>query len=454
MPRITKRLVDALMINETVFDSDLKGFAVRRQKSEARTFYVRYRTKTGGRQRWLVVGRYGVLTVDQARDKAQPILGAVANGEDPAQHRDNMKDRPTVDDLGKQYLTDHAKPHKKESSVVMDEANLRNHIGPLLGSIAVADVTRSDVAAMMKAIRDGKTAKDEKIGPRKRRIVKGGATTANRNLALLSKMMNLAEAWGWREDNSNPCRHVKKNKERGRERFLSEAEFAQLARAMAAAEKAQQELDDLLDQKASAKTDEDKSHLRDAIRTKAKEAVNPFVLAAIRTLVFTGARLREVLHMRWDQMDLTTGVARLDDSKTGARIIWLPGPVRVLLADLPKIQDGEFVFPSLTTGQPMPDIKGPWKRITESAGLEGLRVHDLRHSHASVGVAGGMSLQLIGSLLGHREIQTTSRFAHLADDPQRRAAEAIASRIQVAMDRKDDDKVAQVIEFGQQSGGG
>jgi integrase len=212
-------------------------------------------------------------------------------------------------------------------------------------------------------------------------------------------MMNLAEVWRMRPNGSNPCRHIKKYRENKRERYLSEAELARLGEAL-------------------TEVDQDGT-------------VMPSAVAAIRLLIFTGARLSEILTLRWDYVEHS--YLRLPDSKTGAKVIYLNPPASELLARLPRIVDNPYVIPGNKPGARLVNLQKPWRLIRARAGLEDVRIHDLRHTFASIGAASGLSLPMIGKLLGHTQAATTERYAHLADDPVRAASEAIGQRIDAAM---------------------
>ena len=217
-----------------------------------------------------------------------PALTAAKDGADPAADRDQARKAPTVNELADRYLAEHAELRKKPSSLAADRRNLTNHIRPLLGEARVADVTADDIDRLLVQVQSGATGTNVKLGKRSRRIVRGGAGVANRCVALLSKMFNLAERWKMRPPGSNPCRGLEKFKERKVERFLSAEELSRLGDALRGYE------------------------------------LSPYAVAAIKLLVFTGARLGEVLALRWDRIDFERGEMRLDDSKTGAKTLHLP----------------------------------------------------------------------------------------------------------------------------------
>ena len=220
--------------------------------------------------------------------------------------------------------------------------------------------------------------------------------SANRTVALLSKMFNLAEKWGLRPDGSNPCRHVEKYPERKRRRFLSDEELARLGATLEAAEREAVEL--------------------------------PSIVAALRLLVLTGARMGEVLSLRWEHVDRVRGVLRLTDSKTGAKEIPL-GNAALDVLDGIKRTTSPWVIAGRDPKKPLVNLNKAWRRIRERAGLEDVRVHDLRRTAASAGASAGLSLETVGQLLGHTQAATTKRYAFLFDDEKRAAAETMSARV-------------------------
>jgi integrase len=297
------------------------------------------------------------------------------------------------------YLSDHVGKKNKGSTAKNAALLVDNVIRPALGRLKVADVTVGDVARFHNA----------------------NVTTpyqANRALAALSKAFALAEVWGMRPDGSNPCKKVERFKEQSRERFLSGTEFQRLGEVLAQAER-------------------EPLRIAGADGRERLTRVNPQAIRAIRLLIFTGARVGEILGLRWEHIDTGNGRANLPDSKTGKKAIQLPAPALEVLTAADRPEDGKGYVIRGGDGSdpevPLVNIKGPWGAIRQAAGLDDVRPHDLRHAFASIAVAGGLSLPMIGALLGHRETRTTQRYAHLSDDPQRAAADLIAGRISDAM---------------------
>lgn len=412
--KITKRSVDALKPSAAryvAWDTELAGFGIRVSPTGRKSYVFRYRASGGrsGRSREPVIGVHGPITPDQAREIARSWAALVAAGGDPAADRESLRQAPMVSDLMDRYFTDHAEQNNKATTVRNAKNLADNFIRPVLGRIKVRDVTRADVSKLHRSL--AKTPYQ-----------------ANRTLALLSKAFSLSEVWGLRPDNSNPCMRVQRFEEKARERFLSEKEFATLGEVLA-----QAELGGL------------------AAEGRERPAqINPRAITAIRLLIFTGARVSEILGLRWEYINWESNTAELPDSKTGKKTLHLPPAALEVLNGLkrPKSGKGYVVRGGRGAGshsQPLINIKGPWAVIRKAAGLEGVRLHDLRHSFASAAIAGGMSLPMIGALLGHRDVKTTARYAHLADDPIRAAAAQVGNRIAGAM--KGENTRANVVSM-------
>jgi integrase len=400
--RISIRVVERLAPGQIVWDTEVRGFGIRRQR--AKKIYI-LKAAIAGRQRWFSIGEHGApWTPDLARKEAQRLWGEIRAGTNLAAVREARRTRPTMADLCDRYLEEHAREHKKTSSAHLDERNIENHIKPLIGQLFVDEVARADIDAFKRAAKDGKTRKpgqSRRTSFRGGAVVRGGGIVANRCLALLSKMFNLAEVWGWRPEHSNPVRHIEKYKEPRRERYLSPQEFARLGEALAAAEREGTE--------------------------------SPFAIAAIRLLILTGARLGEILTLQWTFVDFEHRALRLPDSKTGRKTIWLSPPAFEVLASIPRIENNPFVFAGQREGSHLVNMQKVWKRICTAARITNARIHDLRHSYASVAVTSGIGLYLTGKILGHARSTTTERYAHLADDPVRQANDLIGERIEQAM---------------------
>ncbi len=384
--KITKRSVDALApgaggAEAVLWDSEVKGFGVRVQRGGSKSYILHYRggIGRGATLHKLTIGRHGSpWTAETARAEAKRLLGMVEGGADPAADRIARKEAPTIADLAERFLAEHAEAKRKASTALEYRRLLDRAILPALGRRKAMDVIRHDIAKLHHGLRET-------------------PYQANRLLAVLSKMFNLAERWGLRPDGSNPCRHVEKFGERKRERMLSPAELARLGDALAAHDG------------------------------------SPFAVAAVKLLVFTGARLGEVLGLRWEWIDFERGEARLPDSKTGAKTLHLPPPALAVLAELPRLDGNPYVVAGAKPGAALVNLEKPWRAIRKPAGLDDVRLHDLRHAFASVAASSGMGLPIIGKMLGHTQPATTARYAHLASDPVKAAAAAVAGKIAAAM---------------------
>ncbi len=417
--KITKRTVDALQTgphDSFLWDTELPGFGCKITPKGSRIYLLQY--GKAGRDHRITIGRHGIdLTPEQARLEAHRLRGLVAAGETPSAGRANRSENINVAELGQRYLDEYAIPHKKPSGIAQDRRNLENHVIPLIGKLTAKSVERADVARVMREVAVGKTAKDEKTKRQGRRIVRGGEIVANRVQALLSKMFALAEDWKLRPEGTNPCRGVRRYAEHKVERFLSNDELARLGAALSAAEIG------VLAKASSTK-------MGDRRQSAASNATS---IAALRLLLLTGCRVGEILALRWQHVDLERRLLLLPDSKTGAKSVFLSQPAIDQLIALTRRPDSEHVFPGKHPGKPIVSLRKPWERICIAAEIKNVRLHDLRHSYASVGAAGGLSLPVIGALLGHSQPSTTARYAHLAASPLHHAADAIGIQILAAM---------------------
>lgn len=427
--KITKRAVEALesgVRDLFLWDSELPGFGCKVTPKSTRIYLLQYSIQ--GRDYRVTIGRHGVdVTAEQARLEALRLRGLVAAGENPASTRAIQRTTPTVAELGKRYLEEYATQHKKPSAIAQDRRNLNNHIIPLIGKIRVSAIEREDIARVMRDVAGGKTRKDEKTKHRGRSIVRGGEIVANRTHALLSKMFELAEDWRYRPERSNPCRGAKRYREHKVERFLSTDELARLGAALASAEESS---------KARYRRKREATALRRwrASRSDAAgRAESLEAIAAIRLLLFTGCRVGEILNLRWSDVDIERRVLFLSDSKTGAKPVYLSQAALDVLLAIERNPDIPYVLPGPLPGKPLPTLRNSWARLCAAARIDGLRLHDLRHSFASIGAADGLSLPMIGALLGHSQTNTTARYAHLAATPLHQAADAIGARLVSAM---------------------
>ena len=378
---ISKRTVEALKVGkDTVFwDSELSGFGVRVYPSGSKYYVVQ--TRAGGKAaKRVTVGRHGIVTAEEARRRAALIIARIKAGDEPVPEPQavTLADSPTVGDLARVYLDEHVAVRCKPKTASMYRLIINRHLLPALGKTPALAVDHARVTELHHSLRDT-------------------PVMANQVVGTLSRIWNAAENRGLVPEASNPCQLVVKNRERRRERFLSEEEFRRLGRLLAEAE--------------------------------TRKGVSVHAVAAIRLLLLTGCRRNEILTMRWDDVDLEARELNLVDSKTGARTVPLsPEAVEVLL-NIPRMDGNPYVIPGKIRGKHLRNLNDPWNLIRKRAGIEDMRLHDCRHSFASRALALGEGLPMIGRLLGHAQVETTARYAHLARDSVRESAIRISDSI-------------------------
>jgi integrase len=417
MVKLNKRTVDAIKTDSTgdvvVWDDDLAGFGLRVKPSGVKSYLIQYRNRDRVSRRF-TFGKHGVLTPDEARDRARKLLTAVIDGHDPAAEKGESKAALTISELAAIYLREGPieKPNKKSSSWATDRSNIERHVQPLLGRRVARSLSQADIAKFQADVAAGKSKADLKTKKRGRAIVKGGRGTAARSLAVLGAMLQFA--LGRRLIAANPAKGVPLLKSAQKERFLSEAEVAQLADTLAEMEN--------------------------------ERKLSTIAATAVRLLLLTGCRKSEILSLRWKWVDSDRGCLRLPDSKTGAKMVPLASAALALLTSLPRRD--EFVLPAAKCEGHYTGLQKDWERIRERAKLPGLRIHDLRHSFASFAVADGNTLFMVGKVLGHKQARTTEGYAHLANDPLRAVADRTAARIGAAM-KGANRKAAKVVNLSQ-----
>lgn len=381
MVKITKRSVDATSaIDKEVFlwDDELKGFGLRAYPSGRKMYLAQFRV--GGRLRRVNIGLHGTLTPDQARTQAMKHLADVKLGGDPASIRDRRKASPTMKEFAKRFLDDHVAVHCKPSTHGEYKRSVELVINPKLGSHRLLDISRADIISLHASM-------------------KRTPYQANRTLGVLSVIFTVAFDWEVLTEGMNPCWKVKRYREEKRERYLTEDELARLGKTLSEA-------------------------------TAEPEAAN-----CIRLLLLTGCRLSEIQTLKWDYIDHRAGVLRLPDSKTGAKLVSIGEAVFEALKNIKKMKDNPYVITGHVEGQHLTDMQRPWRRLRKRAKLDDVRIHDLRHSFASDALEQGQDLMMIGKLLGHTQIQTTARYAHLKTAPVRTAANAVSAAIAAALAR-------------------
>lgn len=431
MPRLTKTHVASLQPRASTYlerDSELKGFVLRVTPAGAKSYCVEYRANGGGRRapkRLYTIGSVTAFTADRARNAARDLLARVRLGADPAADKTSIRNGATVDELHTAFMSEKIGPVRKPRTVKLYELYFRLHVLPAFGSKRAADITHDDIVRLHRRI--GATARP----------------TANRVLALISHLFSWAIDKKKIPAQDNPARGVELFPETSRERYLTAEELARLGDAIREAETTGIPYD----------VDEERPTAKHAPKRENRVTkINPFAAAAIRLLLLTGARLREILDLTWSDVDIQRGLLFLPDSKTGKKTVILNAPAMMVLANLPRA--GEFVIAGQSAGlddeKSRSDLNRPWRAIAKRAGLVGVRIHDLRHTHASVGVGMDIGLPVIGKLLGHTNPDTTQRYAHLHEDPVRRAAERIGMNIAAAMGEPL-PPAAEIIPIGRRS---
>jgi len=424
VPKISKRLLEAAKPRDKdyiICDEKLPGFGARVMPSGRISFIISYRINK--RPRRMSLGQFGVITPEQARKMAMKYLSSVKEGHDPSAERKAKRNAKTVNELAERFDKEHISIRLKAATATEYRRNLRRFILPAIGHLKVADVTRADISDLHGRL---------SYIPYQ----------ANRNLEVISKMFNMAELWGLRPDGSNPRRHIQKFPEKKRKRYLSNAEYTALFSAIKEAEHYGLE--------------------------------DKYALYAIKLILHTGCRLNEIMALKWAFIDIEEGIINLPTSKTGARTVYLSNEAIIILNEIEEQLNNPWVICGQMPGSHRTDIQRLWRRLRCKAtvhywksvdieaakyicevkestdilpgytecrevlstqniilpiGLTDVRIHDLRHSFASSAVSQGMSLPIIGKLLGHTQVQTTARYAHLSDDPLKEAVKDIGRSI-------------------------
>lgn len=409
--KLTAKLVSTIQSTGTdfmIWDEQVRGLALRVRASGGKSFIVKARVGSGrnAKQTLLTLGKPETLTLDEARAKARLLLLEAATGSQPVTKvkPPPPEERPTVAGLCGLWLEKGSTRSRQRGrlagtvrnpkNIAIDRGRINAHILPVLGKVPLSDMTRQRVEGFRDAVARGDTAKSEKTKLRGRREVTGGEGTASRTLRLLSSILS----FGVREGllTINPALGVEKTPDRTLERFLSPEEMRRLGDSL--------------------------NHAQD-------NGGHSSGIGIIRMLALSGARKGEIENLNWNEVDLKTGFLRLKTSKTGAKLIPISGPVRAILEAQSPRKQNQWVFPDSLGIGPFQGTPKLWTKIRSHAGLDDVRLHDLRHSAASFGLAGGLGLEVIGKLLGHQDIKTTRRYAHLSDGFMKAAAESMAGEI-------------------------
>lgn len=396
-----------------IFDTEVIGFAARVQASGARTFTIDYRF--GGRQRRMTLGRWPEWSVTAARERARELRRAIDEGRDPLALKEEFRDAPRVRDMIDRYIAEHV-PRLARNNGSDQVSMLRKMVEPAWGNLLVSEITKSEVAKFLDFVAEGRPRPSKAKPNNRARKLQGHKPTpirANRMGEMLRKMFTLAMEWEWRAD--NPAQGFHRRIEHARERFLSPEELTRLAAVLDAAE----------DQRAAT---------------------------IIRICMLTGARVGEVRQARFEQFNLDYAIWSKPASTTKQRKIHrvpISQDVVTIVRQRQLVvpRGNPWLFPSETAiGKPVHDVRRFWVMVQREADLPDVRIHDLRHTFASLLVSGGASLEIIGRLLGHSQMQTTQRYAHLMESPLRAGVDSVASifrpRPQLVHDAGDRQKSA------------
>lgn len=377
--KLTKRAVESIAADSSkrieVWDTEVTGFYVRIYPTGKKTYFIQFRNKNR-ESRKVKIGVHGSITTELAREKAIKLSLSISAGEDPSLKL-VIEDQKvyTMEELAEKYLELHAKTKKRPKGYKEDKTAINEIILKKYGNRGVNSISTYDLQQLHAELKET---------PYK----------ANRLRSLLSKMFTLAIQWGWRS--TNPITGVEKYQEFKRYRWLSDEEVQKLWSVL-------------------------------------ETYHNQSVADVIRLLLLTGSRRNEVLHATWDQFDLEKGVwTKPAHSTKQKKMEHLPLSTVTLeiLKDMKDESESPFLFPGKVPGKPLQEIKNAWNTIRKRADLGDLRMHDLRHTHASHLVSSGLSLSIVGKLLGHAHAATTQRYAHLADEPLRQATEVFGAKIE------------------------
>lgn len=407
--KLSKRTVDAIAAGALPaigYDAELKGFGVRLGASGSLSWFIEYRPGAGGRRiakkRFYFGSRE--FTPEQARQTAKELLAIVALGGDPMKDRHRERQSLTFSEFAERYLSEEAEAKLKPGTIANYRIAIRKHANPELGRIKLDKISNADLARLHTKI--GKTS----------------TVNANRTMECVSSIFRYAATCNLVPVGHNPTKGIRSFRESRRERFLSSEELARLGEAIREAETIG----------TPYEIDGSKPRAKHAPKPENRRIkIDAYIAAAFRLLILTGARLREILHLKWEFIDFQRGLLLLPDSKTGRKAIVLNAPAIALLQNLERA--GQYVIASVDPDRPRADLNRPWRTLSKRAGLLGVRIHDLRHTHASVGAGLGLSLPIIGKLLGHTQASTTQRYAHLASDPLKEASEKIGGTLSSQM---------------------
>lgn len=401
--KITKRVIDSAVPepgkkDSWLWDTEIKGFGLRVTRAGSKSYIYKYREGKGrkARTRMITLGR-PPMTAEQARNKALEASYQVQQGQSPAEVKTQAKEDLYFREVKQLYYDRHASVHLKPSTI---HENM-NYFWPELikwfGHKRLNDITREDIRTYHLSL-------------------KKTPYTGNRKLALLSKVFNLCEEWDLRPQKSNPCYGIKKYKEYKRQRYLTLEELKRLNEVL--------------------------------YQCQVERSESPHFIALIKLLIITGCRRSEIMHAKWEHVSVEQKWLELPDSKTGGRVVYLSDPAIEILKQIPRLEDNPYIICSnRRIGKPFENPGRPWSRVREKAGIPDVRIHDLRHTFASIGAQAGLSLQKVGSLLGHRRVETTNGYAHLFGDPLRKANNEIGNILEGALAIPEDRQPEKIVNI-------
>jgi integrase len=356
-------------------DTQVVGLKLLVNKAGRKFFYLRYTINK--RKRGIKIGEFGPMSLIEARNRSNELKAAINNGIDPQEEKQQLQQIPTFKAFARQHYLPHAYANKRSAKA--DESKLRLHLLPLLGNRRIDQITPQELQRYHDQLKSSHCP-----------------ATANRHLSLLHRMLKLAVQWGFLE--KNPATGIRKHQENNEvHRYLSAQEIMRFMEAL-------------------------------------KNEENQVAVAAFKLLLYTGVRRQEALDARWEHVDLHKRVWFLPTSKSGkSRHVILNAMAVELLQRQPRLPDNPFVFPGKIEGKPLNNPQKAFKRVLKAAGIANFRMHDLRHTHASIAINNGASLYEVQHLLGHSQAITTARYAHLADDTLRRVSDTVSNSISAAI---------------------
>lgn len=375
--KLNKTNIEALKCQDKeklYWDDDLKGFGLRVSPQGRKTFMVQYRQD--GRTQRIRIGQHGSITAFNARRDARIMLGQIAQGKSPADNARVKRNSPTLETVANRFVKEHVEVRLKPNTQLDYKQIIRKYLIPAFGSFRVTDISYKDISELHLRLKDK-------------------PTQANRCVSVLSKMFNMCDKWGYRNGLTNPCTQIERYKEKRHNRFLDQGELSQLWNALDSYEQSKE--------------------------------ISIYAVYAFRLLILTGCRLGEIRTLKWDY--IKGNRVEFPDSKTGYKRLPLNKQVMDILKQVPRMDNNAYVICGSVEGQPIINLQKSWRRVRVRAGLPDVRIHDLRHTFASHAVMGGTPLALVSKLLGHSQIATTMRYAHLADEELLSASDVVGGML-------------------------